>query len=135
MNTEKDWKCSLEKMICYFIEANKTITDSKEKNLANYIVAVRKQVNTRDYNTIADSINTLSFNKYFTEDITQKWKKINGKHLTNYAALVFNQLLLDFGTITQDKIVKATKDIIESYTSETDIINDSLKLLLNNNID
>lgn len=135
MNTEKDWKCSLEKMICYFIEANKTITDPKEKNLANYIVAVRKQVNTRDYNTIADSINTLSFNKYFTEDITQKWKKINGKHLTNYAALVFNQLLLDFGTITQDKIVKATKDIIESYTSETDIINDSLKLLLNNNID
>jgi hypothetical protein len=31
MNTEKDWKCSLEKMICYFIEANKTITDPKEK--------------------------------------------------------------------------------------------------------
>jgi hypothetical protein len=43
--------------------------------------------------------------------------------------------LLDFGTITQDKIVKATKDIIESYTSETDIINESLKLLLNTNID
>ena len=130
MNTDKEWECSIEKMICYFIEANKTISDPKERNLSNYIVAVRKQVNTRDYNTIADNINTVSFNKYFLNDIIEKWRKINGKHIINYATLVFNKLLKDFGEITQDKIVKATKDVIDTYTNEIDIMSKSIKCLL-----
>lgn len=28
----KAWECTIEKMISYLIEANKTITDTKEKN-------------------------------------------------------------------------------------------------------
>lgn len=34
---ELNWNCSIERMICYFIEANRCITDDKEKYLAKYI--------------------------------------------------------------------------------------------------
>ena len=37
MIDELNWNCSIERMICYFIEANRCITDDKEKYLAKYI--------------------------------------------------------------------------------------------------
>ena len=37
MIDEPNWDCSIERMICYFIEANKCITDDKEKYLDIWI--------------------------------------------------------------------------------------------------
>ena len=74
----QDWECSVEKMISYLIEANRTITDPKDKKLSNYIVAVRHQLETKDYDTISNRINTTTYDKYFKT--TEKWKKINGKY-------------------------------------------------------
>ena len=70
----QDWECSVEKMISYLIEANRTITDPKDKKLSNYIVAVRHQLETKDYDTISNRINTTTYDKYFKT--TEKWKKI-----------------------------------------------------------
>ena len=99
----QDWECSVEKMISYLIEANRTITDPKNR------------------------INTTTYDKYFKT--TEKWKKINGKFITNYASLIFSKLLLEFGDITQDKIVKETKIILDKYTDITVLLSDSLKCL------
>ena len=93
----QDWECSVEKMISYLIEANRTITDPKDKKLSNYIVAVRHQLET--------------------------------KFITNYASLIFSKLLLEFGDITQDKIVKETKIILDKYADITVLLSDSLKCL------
>ena len=71
----QDWECSVEKMISYLIEANRTITDPKDKKLSNYIVAVRHQLETKDYDTISNRIDTTTYDKYFKT--TEKWKKIN----------------------------------------------------------
>ena len=70
----QDWECSVEKMISYLIEANRTITDPKDKKLSNYIVAVRHQLETKDYDTISNRIDTTTYDKYF--ETTEKWKKI-----------------------------------------------------------
>lgn len=123
----KAWECTIEKMISYLIEANKTITDTKEKELSNYIVAVRHQLETKDYKTISNRIDTTSYDKYF--ETTEKWKKINGKFIINYASIIFKNLLLDFGDITQDKIVRETKKVIDTYTDEKRLLRDSLKCL------
>lgn len=37
MIDELNWNCSIERMICYFIGANRCITDDKKKYLAKYI--------------------------------------------------------------------------------------------------
>ena len=37
MIDEPNWDCSIERMICYFIEANKCITDDKEKYLSHLL--------------------------------------------------------------------------------------------------
>ena len=123
----QDWECSIEKMISYLIEANRTITDPKEKKLSNYIVAVRHQLETKDYDTISNRIDTTTYDKYF--ETTEKWKKINGKFITNYASLIFSKLLLEFGDITQDKIVRETKIILDKYDTITVLLSDSLKCL------
>ena len=121
----QDWECSIEKLISYLIEANRTITDPKDKKLSNYIVAVRYQLETKDYDTISNRIDTTTYDKYF--ETTEKWKKINGKFITNYASLIFSNLLLEFGEITQGKIVKETKIILDKYTDITTLLSDSLK--------
>lgn len=92
MIDEPNWDCSIERMICYFIEANKCITDDKEKYLAKYITAIRNQLEVRTYFNIVDRIDTTKFDKY----IPNKRDYINGKYLTNYGAIIFGKLLIDF---------------------------------------
>ena len=108
MIDEPNWDCSIERMICYFIEANKCITDDKEKYLAKYITAIRNQLEVRTYFNIVDRIDTSKFDKY----IPNKRDYINGKYLTNYGAIIFGKLLIDFGEITEEKIIKTTRDVL-----------------------
>ena len=54
---------------------------------------------------------------------------INTLKLLKYASLIFSKLLLEFGDITQDKIVKETKIILDKYADITVLLSDSLKCL------
>ena len=139
MIDEPNWDCSIERMICYFIEANKCITDDKEKYLAKYITAIRNQLEVRTYFNIVDRIDTSKFDKY----IPNKRDYINGKYLTNYGAIIFGKLLIDFGEITEEKIIKTltveldkereqkiiktTRDVLSKYTDISSVLAESLR--------
>lgn len=123
MIDELNWNCSIERMICYFIEANRCITDDKEKYLAKYITAIRNQLEERTYFNIVDRVDTSKFDKY----IPNKRDYINGKYLTNYGAIIFGKLLIDFGKITEEKIIKATRDVLSKYTDISSVLAESLR--------
>lgn len=123
MIDEPNWDCSIERMICYFIEANKCITDDKEKYLAKYITAILNQLEVRTYFNIVDRIDTSKFDKY----IPNKRDYINGKYLTNYGAIIFGKLLIDFGEITEEKIIKTTRDVLLKYTDISSVLAESLR--------
>ncbi len=123
MIDELNWNCSIERMICYFIEANRCITDDKEKYLVKYITAIRNQLEERTYFNIVDRVDTSKFDKY----IPNKRNNINGKYLTNYGAIIFGKLLIDFGEITEEKIIKTTRDVLSKYTDISSVLAESLR--------
>ena len=123
MIDEPNWDCSIERMICYFVEANRCITDDKEKYLAKYITAIRNQLEERTYFNIVDRVDTSKFDKY----ISNKRDYINGKYLTNYEAIIFGKLLIDFGEITEEKIIKTTRDVLLKYTDISSDLAESLR--------
>ncbi len=123
MIDELNWNCSIERMICYFIEANRCITDDKEKYLAKYITAIRNQLEERTYFNIVDRVDTSKFDKY----IPNKRDYINEKYLTNYGAIIFGKLLIDFGEITEEKIIKTTRDVLAKYTDISSVLAESLR--------
>ena len=124
MIDELDWDCSIERMICYFIEANRCITDKKDKYIENYITEIIIQINTKDYNSIIDRVNIMNIDKY----IPNKWDKIKGKYVKDYGAIVFYNLSKEFGEITEEKIIKETAKVLEKYTTEAVISSKCLKI-------
>lgn len=74
----------------------------------------KPQLEVRTYFNIVDRIDTSKFDKY----IPNKRDYINGKYLTNYGAIIFGKLLIDFGEITEEKIIKTTRDVLSKYTDE-----------------
>jgi len=120
---------TIETMICYLIEANKNITDSKDKLLRNYIVAVRKELENKNKFEIKDRINTMEISKYFN-NVTDKWLKVKKKLVVNYAALIFNRLL-NYSNFTDDDIIRNTKFVIDKYTTtdEMRLLDDSYSLI------
>ena len=78
-------ECSIEKMIGYFIEANRKITEIKDKTVTNYVAVVVTLLNTVPQEIICNKINTLLIDKYFKLP-EEKYRKIQSDFVVNYAA-------------------------------------------------
>lgn len=124
---------TVEKMICYFIEANRLISNTKEKYLANYINTVQSLLKQINQTNIVDRINVVSFNKYF-KDITKKWQKVDKDNISYYTSIVFNKLLKEYGSITEEKIIQATRDTLKEHKNTIDLKADAISFLLKSNI-
>ncbi len=111
-------ECSIEKMIGYFIETSRNITELKNKTLINYITELIKLLNNVPQETICNRINTLLIDRYFKLP-EEKYRKIQSNYIVNYAAKIFFDLLnYQNKEFTEEDIIYKTKLIMDKYPKE-----------------
>ncbi len=122
-------ECSIEKMIGYFIEANRKITEIKDKTVTNYVAVVVTLLNTVPQEIICNKINTLLIDKYFKLP-EEKYRKIQSDFVVNYAAKVFADLINYYNkNFTEEDIIYKTKLIIDKFPNEDMIFKETKDLI------
>lgn len=122
-------ECSIEKMIGYFIEANRKITEVKDKTVTNYVAVVVTLLNTVPQEIICNRINTLLIDKYFKLP-EEKYRKIQSDFIVNYAAKVFADLLnYSNKEFTEEDIIYKTKLILDKFPKEDMIFKETKDLI------